>query len=104
MSVIAKQSGLSQEQFRLIGKQLVAKEQQSVRLHIFKVAAVWAVLFVVLGLSLYLLRIDLSYIFEHRDFVLLGLWTTLSVSLISILAATILAFLGALGRLSTNAI
>ncbi|MCX6049945.1 MAG: amino acid ABC transporter permease [Chloroflexi bacterium] len=104
MSVIVKQSKFDQEQSRLIGKQLVAKEQQSLKLHIFKVAVVWAVLFAFLGLLLYLLQIDLPYIVEHRNFVLAGLWTTLSVSLISILAATILAFLGALGRLSTNAI
>ncbi|CAN5836304.1 N/A [soil metagenome] len=104
MSVITKQSSLDHEHFRRIGQQLVAKEQQSLRLQIVKVGVVWAVLFAFLGILLYFLRIDVAYIFEHRDFVLAGLWTTLSVSLISIFAATILAFLGALGRLSTNAI
>ncbi len=104
MGVIVKQSNLEREHFRLVGKQLVAKEQKSLRLQIFKVAAVWAVLFGCVAILLDLLQIDLPYIFEHRAFVLAGLLTTVSVSLISILAATILAFLGALGRLSTNAI
>lgn len=104
MSVVAKQSSMDPDRLKLIGKQLLAKEQRSVRFQFLKVAGVWVVLFIILGVLLSLLRIDLPYIVEHRDFILAGLWTTLYVSLISILAATILAFLGALGRLSNNAI
>jgi len=104
MSVVAKQSSMDPDRLKLIGKQLLAKEQRSVRFQFLKVAGVWVVLFIILGVLLSLLRIDLAYIVEHRDFILAGLWTTLYVSLISILAATILAFLGALGRLSNNAI
>jgi polar amino acid transport system permease protein len=105
MGVGAKQSSIiDQERFRLFGRQLLAQEQRSVRFQFLKVAAVWVVLFVIMGILLSLLQIDFSYIIDHRDFVLAGLWTTLYVSLVSILAATVLAFLGALGRLSTNAI
>lgn len=104
MSVVAKQSSMDQDRLKLIGQQLLAKEQRAVRFQFLKVAAVWVLLFIILGALLSLLRIDLPYIVEHRDFILAGLWTTLYVSLISILAATILAFLGALGRLSNNAI
>jgi polar amino acid transport system permease protein len=69
-----------------------------------KVAVVWLSLFVILGAMLYLLRIDVPYVAEHQGFVLQGLLTTIWVSLASIAIATVLAFLGALGRLARNPI
>lgn len=87
------------------GEQLLVAQQQRQRLQFFKVGVVWLLLFGVLGALLYLLRIDPQYVFTQAGPVLRqGLGMTLFVSLISILFATILAFLGALGRLSTNAI
>ncbi len=105
MSVIAKpQNPADIERFRGIGRQLVAQQQQVRHLQWLKVGLVWVALFVLLVLVLSLVRVDLAYMLENRNFVLAGLWTTLQVSLASILIATVLAFLGALGRLSTNAI
>src|SRR4051812_12729699 len=104
MSVIAKQSSADREHFRRIGQQLVARQQQLQRFQFLKVAAVWVVLFAILGGLLYLLRIDLSYMSRFLKYVLAGFWVTLYVSFILIFAATVLAFFGALGRLSTNAI
>src|SRR5262245_13409994 len=104
MSVVAKQSSIDRDPLRLMGRRLVAQQQKEQRFQLLKVAAVWAILFVLLGIVLSLLHIDLPYIIEHRAFVLQGLLTTLYVSLVSILFATVLAFLGALGRLSSNSI
>jgi polar amino acid transport system permease protein len=94
----------SVEQDRYFGKQLVAEAHRLRRFKILQIALVWLVLFLILGGMLFLLRIDVAYIVEHQNFVLQGLLTTILVSLASIAIATILAFLGALGRLSTNSI
>ncbi len=87
---------------RRFGQQLVAQQRRQQLFQGLRIAVVWVGLFILLGLLLYLLRIDLPYIFTHSSSVIDGLWMTLWVSLISIFFATILAFLGALGRLSTN--
>jgi polar amino acid transport system permease protein len=89
---------------RRFGQQLVALQKRQQLRQGIKIALVWLGLFGVLGFLMYLLRIDLPYIFTHQNAVLQGLLMTLWVSLISIFFATILAFLGALGRLSTNPI
>lgn len=89
---------------RRFGQQLVAQQRRQQLFQGLRIAVVWVGLFILLGLLLYLLRIDLPYIFTHSSSVIDGLWMTLWVSLISIFFATILAFLGALGRLSTNPI
>lgn len=104
MSIAAKESSADVNRFRLIGKRLLAEQQQARRIQFLKIAGVWVILFVLVGIALFVLRVDFAYILEHRDFVLAGLWTTLEVSLVSIFFATILAFVGALGRLSTNAV
>lgn len=87
---------------RRFGQQLVAQQRRQQLFQGLRIAVVWLGLFILLGLLLYLLRIDLPYIFTHSSSVIQGLWMTLWVSLISIFFATVLAFLGALGRLSTN--
>lgn len=84
------------------GRQLVANAQRSRRVKRGQVALVWVGLFLLLGSLLYLLRIDIPYILAHQGFVVQGLATTLWVSLLSIALATVLALLGALGRLSAN--
>lgn len=89
---------------RAFGQQLIVQAQRTERLKIVRVAVVWLALFVALAALLYLLDIDLGYVTEHQGFVLQGLWTTIWVSLVSIAVATVLAFLGALGRLSSNSI
>jgi len=105
MSVIAETlSQTEREQSQQFGRQLVVQARRGHRLQFAKIAVVWLLLFVVLGALLFLLRIDFAYISEHQGFVLQGLLTTIGVSLASIAIATILAFLGALGRLSTNPI
>src|SRR5690606_28477635 len=93
-----------QQPYSDFGQQLQQQAKAEDRRQYFQRGLVWAVLFLILGSLLYLLKIDVPYILEHQGFVLQGLLTTLWVSLLSISLATILAFLGALGRLSTNPI
>lgn len=104
MSVVVKQANLENDPLRLMGRRLVAQQQRTQRFKLLKVAGVWVALFALLVIVFSLLHIDLPYILAHSAFILEGLWTTLYVSLISIIFATILAFLGALGRLSANSI
>lgn len=47
------------------------------------------------------IRLDFEFIRENLDFIAGGIWQTLLVSILSIILATILALLAALGRLST---
>lgn len=70
----------------------------------FKIAVVWIVLIALLLLALLQLRFEPGYIFRQYSFVLKGVTTTIGVSLASIGIATVLALLGALGRLSRNSI
>jgi polar amino acid transport system permease protein len=84
------------------GRQLVTAARRVKRRQRAQVGLVWLGLFVILGGLLYLLRIDVPYMLAHQGFVVQGLVTTLWVSLLSISFATILAFVGALGRLSSN--
>lgn len=85
-------------------RELVAAARRGRRRQKTQVALVWFGLFVVLGGLLYLLRLDVRYMLEHQGFVVQGLVTTLWVSLLSIALATVLAFIGALGRLASNPI
>jgi polar amino acid transport system permease protein len=96
--------GITAGAHQAFGRQLVVDTQRIQRLQLARVAVVWVALFLGLGAMLYLLRLDVAYIGEHQGFVLQGLLTTIWVSLASIAVATVLAFLGALGRLSTNPI
>ena len=68
-----------------------------------KVGLVWVALFALLGYLLHLLNVDFAYAIANSGFVLEGIWTTLGVSFASIAIATILALIGALGRLSPHA-
>ncbi len=87
-----------------MGQKLMELERRARLIHALQVAVVWVVLFMILGLALMLLNFDPQYVREHFGFVLQGLWVTIQLALISIAFATILALLGALGRLSTSPI
>ena len=87
-----------------MGERLMAIERREKMMHTLRVALVWFTLVIFLGLALALLNFDLQYVLEHFNFVLQGAWYTIGISLASIFFATILALLGALGKLSTNPI
>jgi polar amino acid transport system permease protein len=83
--------------------ELIAADRRSRLIQRLKIGSVWLALFAFLGWLLYLLNFDLPYAVANAGFVLTGIWTTLGVSLVSIGIATVLALIGALGRLSPHA-
>jgi polar amino acid transport system permease protein len=87
-----------------IGLELMAQKRRERLIMTVKIGIVWVVL--ILFLSIILLQFNFSpkYMFEHYNFVLQGLLTTIALSFLSIVFATILALLGAVARLSNNAI
>lgn len=85
-----------------MGYRLKALERRARMIHMLEVGVVWIVLVLILSVGLFLLNFDPYYVLEHYKFVLAGLWVTIGISLASIFFATILALLGALGRLSKN--
>ena len=87
-----------------MGQELLALKRRERLLQAFRLIAVWVGLIVFLSIALLLLRFDSQYVAQHYGFVLQGALTTIGVSLASILIATVLALLGALGRLSRNAV
>ena len=65
----------------------------------------WSVLIALLaGFVLFSLNVEIDFIARATPFILQGIWITLIVSAASIVLATFLAAVGALGRLSANAI
>src|SRR5512142_3289850 len=87
-----------------MGEALAALHRRQRRAHSLRVASVWIALVLLLGAALLLLRIDPSYMLDHYNIILQGAGTTLAVSLASISIATILALVGAIARLSNNAV
>jgi polar amino acid transport system permease protein len=67
-----------------------------------KVAAVWAVLFALLGLLFYFSQFDTGWMRDNLSFILGGLRSTLVIALAGIVLAIVLALLGSLARLSSN--
>jgi polar amino acid transport system permease protein len=67
-----------------------------------KVAAVWAVMFAVVGILFYLSQYDTDWMRDNLSFILGGLRYTLTMALGGIVLAIVLALLGALARLSSN--
>jgi polar amino acid transport system permease protein len=67
-----------------------------------KVAAVWLVIFAILGFFFWAASFDNQWIREHIGFIARGLVFTLAMALLGIVLAIVLALLGALGRLSRN--
>jgi len=87
-----------------MGRELMTRQRRAQLFHTLKISLVWVALVALLGVGLLGLRFDPAYAAEHYMFVLQGAGTTIGVSLASIVFATVLALLGALGRLSRNAI
>ena len=87
-----------------MGQALVAQKRRDQLIMTVKIGIVWVCLIVFLVIVLLQFNFDPAYMFAHYQFVLQGLWITLSLSLISIACATILALLGAVARLSNNSI
>ena len=89
---------------RSMGLELLAHQRRRRIIEWVKLGAVWIGLVVLLAAVLLQLRFEPAYMLQHYGFVLQGALITIWVSLASIAVATILALLGALGRLSNNAI
>ena len=91
------------EDQKAFAAELMAADRRSRLIQRLKIGLVWLVLFAIIGWLLRLLNIDFAYAFANSGFVLEGIYLTLGVSLASITIATILALIGALGRLSPHA-
>ncbi len=91
------------EDQKAFAAELMAADRRSRLVQRLKVGFVWLVLIAIIGWLLRLLNIDFGYAVANSGFVLEGLYLTLGVSLASITIATILALIGALGRLSPHA-
>ena len=87
-----------------MGLELMSLRRKTQLAYTIKVGLVWIGLITVLSYFLLQLRFEPAYIAKHYGFVLRGAAVTIGVSLASIGIATILALLGALGRLSKNSI
>jgi polar amino acid transport system permease protein len=69
-----------------------------------KLGLVWVGIIIVLAIAFAAVGFDTDWMLEHMWFIAKGSWVVLFVAAISILAAIVLALLGALGRLSKNPI
>ena len=69
-----------------------------------KVAAVWGVILVLLGALFAAADFDVAWMRENATFIAKGITWTMIIAVISIALACTLALLGALGRVSNNAI
>ena len=69
-----------------------------------KVTATWVAIFFILGIFLVLSDLDQGFIRENFRYIAGGLKYTILLAFFAIILATILALLGALGRLSHNAV
>ncbi|HEX7976066.1 MAG TPA: amino acid ABC transporter permease [Anaerolineales bacterium] len=87
-----------------MGLELLAYQRRERLVHTLKLTLVWIALVALLYLALLQLNFEPGYMVKNFDFVLLGAGVTIGVSLVSILIAAVLALLGALGRLSRNAL
>src|SRR5690242_8390601 len=87
-----------------MGKELMSIKRRSEMGLRLRVMVVWAALIVLLIGGLLMIRFSPQYMIEHAGFVVIGAGVTNLVSIASILIAAVLALLGALGRLSANAI
>jgi polar amino acid transport system permease protein len=85
-----------------MGQALMAQQRKDRLIMTVKIGVVWVVLITFLIIILLQFNFDPAYMFEHYQFVLKGLGTTIALSLLSIAFATILALLGAIARLSNN--
>jgi len=87
-----------------MGRALLAHEQRDRLMMTLRVGVIWFMLLAIVTVGLLVVQFDLLYVLSHFNVVLTGLGYTLLVSFASVALASILAFLGALGRLSRNSI
>jgi len=87
-----------------MGLALVAQQRKERLIQTVKIGVVWVGLIIFLIALLLQFNFDPAYVFAHYRFVLEGMLITIGISMASIAAATVLALLGALGRLSHNPI
>lgn len=87
-----------------MGLALMSQQRKERLIMTVKIGVVWVGLIIFMIILLLQLDFDPAYVFAHYGFVLEGMLITIGISLASIAAATILALLGAIGRLSRNPI
>jgi polar amino acid transport system permease protein len=87
-----------------MGLQLLAQQRRTRLIQMAKVGIVWVALIAALTFVLFQLNVEPGYMLDHYGIVLQGLVTTIGISVISICIASVLALLGALGRISNNSI
>ena len=88
-----------------MGLELVAYQQKQRRILSVKIAIVWLILLGFITSFLLFIEFDFAYVVENAWYIIKeGAKWTIIISLVSITFATILALLGALGRLSKNSI
>jgi polar amino acid transport system permease protein len=94
---VAPASAMSELEIRLAE---VARRTR--RRNLIQVTLVWILILIVLFWVLLQLGLDLGFMQKWFKFILQGAWFTLQICFLSIVAAVVLALLGALGRLSRN--
>jgi polar amino acid transport system permease protein len=87
-----------------MGNALMLQKRRERMIKTVKIGVVWVLLIVFMTVLLLQFNFEPAYMFAHYKFVLQGLWTTISLSLLSIAFASILALIGAVARLSNNSI
>ncbi len=104
----------SEEQFAFQAEQIVASQRRDARRFAMGVQVSYALLllalayafsgasFAVGGLQFTTISLDWSFIRSHWLFIFNGVWLTILLSVLSIVLATVLSLLGALGRLSRS--
>lgn len=105
----------SDDCFAIQAEQILASQQRDARRFQIGVRVSYAVLlialvyafsgsrFTVAGLQFTTISLDWSFIRSHWFFIFNGVWLTILLSVLSIILATVLSLLGALGRLSKSA-
>jgi len=83
---------------------LLAQQRRERLIRTTKIGVVWVILIIILTILLLQFNFSPAYVYQHYGFVLAGLPLTIGISLASILAATVLALLGAVSKLSNNSI
>lgn len=95
-------------------KQILAKESGRQRMDRTKLVGSWVILLAILGLmfsgieinlgftTIHFIKLDPDFIKKFSPFIAQGIITTVSISVVSILLAMVLALISALARLSKN--
>ena len=105
----------SDDRFAIQAEQILSSQRRDARRFAMGVRVSYAVLllallyafsgsqFTVGGLQFTTISLDWSFIHSHWFFIFNGVWLTILLSILSIILATVLSLLGALGRLSKSA-